>query len=293
MPSFLSIAFVALATQMLPLFLARSDLVVLHALVTDGDGTPVSGLSADAFTVWENDRRQTIEFFAPEDTPVTVGLLVDVSGSMFAERATVAAAASLFVERSNPADEIFAMAFDDRVRATLPGGLPFTHDAAVVRRALAGAPYRGGWTALHDAVVAAIRQVRQGSHSRRALIVVSDGGDNASRISFRELMAQAKTSDTVIYTVALVDPFSVFVNPKRLAQLAAATGGKAFRPSSVGGVEEAFHRIADDLRSAYTIGYAPATPITHGQYRRIRAVARTPQGRVVAVQTRQGYIAEP
>jgi Ca-activated chloride channel homolog len=261
--------------------------------VTDADGTPVGGLSADAFTVWENDKRQAIEFFTREDTPLTVGLLVDVSGSMFAERATVAAAASLFVERSNPADEMFAMAFDDRVRAMLPEALPFTHDAAVIRSALANSSSGGGWTALHDAVAAALRRVSQGSRSRRALIVVSDGGDNASRISFRELLTRAKASGTPIYTIALVDPFSTFTNPKRLAQLAAATGGRAFKPLSTRSVDDAFREIAADLRSGYTIGYAPAIPIALGQYRRIRAVARTPQGRIVAVQTRQGYTALP
>ena len=276
----------------LPVFPVRSDLVVLQALVTDRDGNRVNGLTADAFAVWEDGQPQTIQFFGRENTPVTIGLVLDGSGSMFGERDSVLAAVSTFVERNDPADEIFALVFDQRVRPVLPPDLPFTHDVLLLRRALITAITADGWTAFHDAVATGLRHVKKGSHARKALVVVGDGGDNASASSFRELLTKVKGSDTTIYTVALVNPADPFARPQRLTQLARASGGEAFQPRSIRDVENAFRRIVSDVRTAYTIGYAPTDPADSGEHRRIRVAARAQDGRALTVQTRDGYLVE-
>jgi Ca-activated chloride channel family protein len=275
-----------------PVFPVRADLVVLQALVKDRAGNHVSGLPADAFAVWEEGQPQTIQFFGREDMPVTIGLVVDTSGSMFSERDSVVAAVGAFGEKGHPADEMFALVFDRRIRTVLPPDLPFTHDALVLRRSLAGAILADGLTAFHDAVLAGLRYARRGSHARRALAIVGDGGDNASAASFKELLARTEASDTTIYTIALVNTADPFAHPRRLRQLARASGGEAFEPRSIRDVENAFRRIASDVRSAYTIGYAPAEPADYGEHRSIRVVARSQDGRTLTVQTRQGYVVE-
>jgi Ca-activated chloride channel homolog len=275
-----------------PVFPVRSDLVVLQAVVKDRDGKQVSGLPADAFAVWEEGQPQTIQFFGREDMPITIGLVVDSSGSMFAERNSVVAAVSAFGENNQAADELFALVFDQRIRTVLPLDVPFTHDSFVLRQALANAVLANGLTAFHDAVLAGLQYVRRGSHARRALVVVGDGGDNASAASFRELLARTEASATTIYTIALVNSADPFASPRRLQQLARASGGEAFEPRSVRDVENALRRIATDVRSTYTIGYAPGSPADYGEHRSIRVSARARDGRPLSVQTRQGYVVE-
>ena len=279
-------------TSEVPVFPVRSDLVVLQALVRDRAGNHVSGLPADAFSVWEEGQPQTIQFFGREDAPVTVGLVVDTSGSMFGERDGVVAAVSAFGEQNHPADEMFALVFDQRIRTVLPLDVPFTHDALVLRRALANAILADGLTAFHDAVLAALRYASRGSHARKAVVVVGDGGDNASAASFKELMARAEAANTAIYTIALVSSADPFAHPRRLRRLARASGGEAFEPRSLRDVENAFRRIASDVRSAYTIGYAPSEPAEYGERRSIRVSARSRDGRTLTVQARKGYVVE-
>ena len=277
--------------QALPVFPVRTDLVVLHALVTDRDGRRVSGLTPDAFRVWEDDAPQTIRFFAHEEAPATIGLVLDVSSSMFADRESVLAATASFASGIG-SDERFALVFDREVRAVLPPEVPFTQDAAALRHGLTRAIATGGLTAFHDAVVAGLRHVRKGSHARRALIVVGDGGDNASAESFRQLLRRVAASGTTIYTVALVNPVDPFASPRHLAQLARASGGLAFQPRTLRGVEDAIRLIEADVRTAYTIGYAPAQPPADGEQRRIRVAARARDGKTLTVHTRQGYVVE-
>ena len=279
-------------TSTVPVFPIRSDLVVVQALVKDRAGNHVSGLAADSFAVWEEGRPQTIQFFGREDMPVTIGLVVDSSGSMFGERESVVTAVSAFGEKSHPSDEMFALVFDQRIRTVLPFDQMFTRDALVLRRALADAILADGLTAFHDAVLAGLRYATEGSHARKALVIVGDGGDNASAASFKELLTRTEASNTAIYTIALVNSADPYAHPRRLRQLARASGGEAFEPRSVRDVENAFRRIASNVRSAYTIGYAPAEPADYGEHRSIRVIAKSPEGRTLTVQTRQGYVVE-
>lgn len=275
-----------------PVFKAESSLVVLHVTVKDKQNHYVAGLSQDAFEVFEDGRPQQVSLFTAEDAPVTVGLLIDSSGSMHGNRELVLAAATAFVERSNRSDEVFGLTFNENVRAALPGDMPFTNDAQVLRGALADTISTRGRTALYDAIADGIEYLGAGKFERKVLVVVSDGGDNASETTFEEILAKVRASNVVIHAVGLVDPVESDSNPKRLRQLAEASGGLMFRPANAGQVREAIERVALDIRSAYTVGYSPSeTP--GGGFRRIRAGVRTPDGKPVIVRTRAGYMASP
>jgi Ca-activated chloride channel family protein len=272
-----------------PSFTTESELVVLHVTVKDQQGRYVPGLPQDAFSIFEDNRPQSVSFFSSEDAPVTVGLLVDNSGSMQPNRDLVLAASMAFVERSNPRDEVFALTFNETIQAALPQEMPFTSDPAVLRDALAHAISTRGRTALYDALAAGEEYLARGQFERKALVVVSDGGDNASATTFEEILNHTQASNVVIHAVGLVDAVDEDANPKRLKQLAQASGGVVFQPRSAKQVAEAIARVALDIRSAYTLGYVPASA-SSGGFHRIRVAVRSPGGRNVVVKTRAGYM---
>ncbi len=272
-----------------PQFRSESELVVIHVMVTDRSGSYVSGLGADAFRVLDDSRPQTPRFFLNEDAPVTVGLLIDSSGSMRNARDRVIAAATEFVTSSNPQDEIFALVFNDDVQPVL-SGQPFTSDAETLRMALSTVFQPAGRTALYDAVAHGLHYVANGTRERRVLVVLSDGGDNASEVNLKDVMTLVQTSNTVIYSVALDDPYDADSNPKRLRQLAEASGGESFTPANVDEVRSAFQKIARDVRHSYTIGYEPTTTTQRTGLHKLRVDVTSPDGRRLAVHSRTGYL---
>lgn len=274
--------------QQSPTFTSGTELVVLHVLVKTRSGAYAGGLPADAFRVFEEKQEQPVRLFLNEDAPVTVGLIIDNSGSMKGVRDRVIAAAGAFVESSNPRDEIFALAFDDDVRAVLPSTAPFTSDAGELRRALGTVFVPEGRTALYDAVDRGLRYVLQGTRERQVLMILSDGGDNASHAGFGGTLISAQASNTAIYTIALVDPLDPEADPGRLAKFAATTGGAAFEPHDVTGVEHALQQISSDIRHSYTIGYEPPSHKLPG-FHRLRVEVRSPDGRLLVTRTREGY----
>lgn len=273
-----------------PIFSAQSELVVLQVMVEDRHGRPITDLNAEAFTVLEDGTPQTIAFFNQQDAPVTVGLLADSSGSMRAVRDLVAAAAATFATASNPEDEIFALTFGDDVRPALPADDPFTNDGAALRRALLDAITARGRTALHDAVAEGLRYADLGMYERKVLITVSDGGDNASTTTFDDIVRRAQRSNALIYTVVVRDPLETDANPRRLKRLAEQSGGEAFEPRDIGAVPSVLQHIARDIRSMYTIGYAPAQNRGPG-LRRVQVRVRAP-GQSIRVRTRDAYLVE-
>jgi VWFA-related protein len=283
----------AAAAQDAPTFSATSELVLLQVTVTDRRGRDVNGLPKDAFTVFENKRPQTISFFASQDAAATVGLLIDGSGSMQGNRDLVVAAAMSFLELCNHQDEVFALTFNDEVRAVLPSSTPFTNDPETLREALTRAISARGRTALYDAIAAGLVYSAQGSHPRKTLVIVSDGGDNASRTSFEQTLKSALTSNTVIYTIGLIDEVQGDADPKRLKQLADSTGGEAFRPRDIRQVLTLLPRIAVRIRQSYTIGYVPASRDRRGSFRRIRVSVKAPSGATLVARTRSGYLESP
>jgi VWFA-related protein len=275
-----------------PLFSTRSELVVLDVTVKDRKGAHVMALPAEAFVVEENGQRQAIRFFGAQDAPVTVGLLIDSSGSMAPARDLVGAAVAAFVETSNPEDQVFALAFNEYVRPVLTRDAPFTSDADALGAAVIRAMSAVGLTALHDAVFAGLDHVRRGDSPRTVLVVLGDGADNVSTATFDEVLARIHGSNTVIYTIAFPDPLNREANPRRLRQLAEASGGEAFVPRDVTDVSDVLRGVARDIRHAYTLGYEPPAGRAKGRFHRVRVTARAPDGRALVVHTRQGYTLE-
>jgi Ca-activated chloride channel homolog len=274
-----------------PIFSTESDLVVLHATIRDRRGAYVTGLGQDAFAVHEDGRPQTIQLFRSEDAPVTAGLLIDSSGSMQPNRARVIAAATAFAEASHPSDELFALAFNDTVNAALPLTSPFTRDVAVLRESLTRTIRARGRTALFDAVASGLEYLSGGRHERRVLVVVSDGGDNASHTTFDEVVIKTQASNVVIYTVALVDPVDRDANPRLLKRIAQVSGGEAFEPNDADEITQVLQHIARDIRHTYTFGYVSTNSARDGAFRQIRVGVQSPDGRRLVVRTRGGYLA--
>jgi VWFA-related protein len=265
-------------------------LVVLHATVSDRQGGVVSDLGERDFEVYEDGAPQRIQLFKNEDIPVTVGLVVDHSTSMRPKLAEVGAAAGAFVRSSNREDEMFVVNFNEKASLGLPGAIRFTDSAAELGNAIERAPATG-MTALYDAIIKALEELQAGSRDKKALIVVSDGGDNASAHSLAQVMKLAGQSSAVVYTVGIFEENDPERNLGALKSLARATGGEAYLPGQLSEVAPICERIARDIRHQYTIGYVPINTPRDGAYRAIRVVARAKGRAAMSVRTRTGYIA--
>jgi Ca-activated chloride channel family protein len=273
-------------------FKSSADLAVIHVSVVDKHAGFVSGLPRDAFAVYEDGRPQPIALFENDDTPVSVGLVIDSSQSMSARRDAVIAASIAFAESSHPDDEIFTLNFNERIWPGLPEGQAFTSDRAELHKALNRSGSRGK-TALFDAIHQGLVHLDGGGKPRRVLIVVSDGGDNASHAKLDEVVKGVHESDATVYSVAIVDPLVPDgSNPRLLQRLAKSTGGEFYFPRRVEEVPRAFERIAKDIRSAYTIAYIPTKNGDSAADRRRRTVkvyVHSNDGRVLTVRARDGY----
>ena len=266
-----------------------SELVVLPVVVTDKQGRYISDLDRERFTVFDNGRRVPIELFSNEDTPLTVGLVIDSSGSMRGKIGEVISAALAFARSSNPQDELFAIRFNDDVRDVVRDRpFLFANDLVALGSAL-GSMRPEGRTALYDALVAGLDHLKVGSRARKALIVVSDGGDNASEATLDHVLARARASNASIYTIGIFADDDMDKNPGVLKSLARATGGERFLPHSAGELLEVCVRIAREIRSGYTIGYEP--PDRDGLYHRIRVNVQPLPSQKIIVRTRPGYFA--
>lgn len=266
----------------------NANLVVLHATAQDHKGILVSGLGQENFQVYEDGVLQQIKFFSHEDIPVTVGLVIDNSGSMGRKRADVITAALAFARSSNPQDQMFVVNFNEHVRFALPGGTPFTDQVPELELALARIT-TNGQTALYDAVAGALEHLQQGNRDKKVLIVISDGGDNASKHKLAQIMAMAQQTDAIIYTIGLFDEEDDDRDPAVLRQLAQDTGGDVFLPQSHQEAIPICERIARDIRSQYTIAYVPANRKQDGTYRLIQVKASAPGHGRLQVRTRPGY----
>jgi VWFA-related protein len=206
-----------------PQFSVAAELVVLNVAVRDRRGGYLADLSEKAFSVLEDGKPRPIDFFSREDTPATVGLLVDNSGSMQPNLDRVLAATRAFADSSNVEDELFVLAFNERVRSALPASQPFTNQSRVLRDALADVLHARGRTALFDAIAEGLTYLKRGQKPRGVLVLLSDGGDNASTITLQEAMSRTQASNAVVYAVSLVDPQDDDNNPKLLRTIAEAT----------------------------------------------------------------------
>jgi VWFA-related protein len=275
-------------------FRAATRLVVCHTTVVDKSGHLVTNLTESAFNVFENDVKQQIKVFKHEDLPVSLGLIIDNSGSMRPKRAKVEAAALALVKDSNPDDEVFVVNFNDTAYLDNPHGKLFTSDIAEMEEALTRIDSRGG-TAMRDAVQMSIDHLVANAHKdKKVLVLVTDGVENASTISksLEELVRNARQSEVLIYAVGLLtdeEKREAAAAKRQLNALTQATGGESFYPKEVSEVESIAHLVAHDIRNQYTIEYSPSNSELDGTYRRIRVAVKAPGN--PTPRTRTGYFA--
>jgi VWFA-related protein len=270
----------------------RSDtrLVVLHASVTDKKGKVVMNLGKQAFKVFENGQPQEVKVFRHEDVPVSLGIIIDDSGSMSTKRTRVEAAALDMVRASNSQDEVFIVNFNDDPYLDVP----FTNDIHKMEQGLARIDSRGG-TAMRDAINSSLEYAgKNAKKDKKALLVITDGNDNASTISLEKVVARANQSDTLLYAIGLFteeEKHEATKARRALRELTGATGGLVFYPKEVSEVQEMALEVAHDIRSQYTIAYTPTIQSLDGSYRQIKVTVDAP-GKPM-VRTRSGYYATP
>jgi len=273
------------------------NLVVLHASVLNERGQFVPGLKQDDFRVLEDKEEQKISVFRQEDVPVSMGLVIDNSGSMREKRPEVNAAALTLVKTSNPQDEAFVVNFNDDYY--LDTVHDFTNDINEMKDALERIDARGS-TALYDAVIGSIDHLKKGAKDKKVLLVVTDGVDNASRRTLENAVEEAQRSDALIYAIGLFSDEDIKHNHgemkkarRALTELTTATGGLAFFPESVDDTEAICTQIAHDIRNQYTIAYYPTNSARDGSYRTVQVEVTAPKtlGKL-SVRTRSGYYAQ-
>ena len=271
-------------------------LVALNVSVSDKAGRPYTRLSADNFRVYDNGIEQVIQHFSTEDQPYTMGLVLDRSGSMADMIKEVYQAAVHAVTASKATDEFFITTFND----TSSPRQDFSKDQALLEKRLRGVTAEGR-TALYDAVLSALEHIKQGSYDKKALLVVTDGADNTSHHSFQELLERARQENVAIYIVGMFDELALGVEGQRkdalealLMQLADASGGKAFFPTTVKQCEQACIAIAEELRQQYAIGYYPHPKLQDGSWRAIQVQLHLPEqlyDQGLTARARAGYYA--
>jgi len=273
-----------------------TELVVLHVTVADDRGQFVADLPKGNFKVYEQNIEQNLSFFSREDVPVTMGLVIDNSGSMRDKRDQVNAAAMTFVRTSNPQDEAFVVNFNDEYYLDTDG--EFTSDQANLHDALSRIETRGS-TALYDAVIGSLAHLKKGHKDKRILLLVTDGDDTASEKTFEDAIKAAEESNATIYAIGVYseddlehDKKTVRHSKKILEQLAEATGGLAYFPAQLDQVTPICEQVAREIRNQYTLGYYPTNTAHDGTFRPVAVKVIPPNGRgKLSVRTRTGYFA--
>jgi len=272
------------------------DLVVLHATVEDAKGQFVPDLKQDSFKVFEDKVEQRISVFAREDIPVSMGLVIDNSGSMREKRSQVNSAALTFVKTSNPQDEVFVVNFNDDYYLDLDRD--FTSDPKELQEALERIDSRGS-TALYDAVVGSLDHLKKAHKDKKVLLVITDGDDDASRKSFEYTIKAAQQSNVLIYAVGVFSEYDqshdkrmVRKSKKVLTELAESTGGAAYFPNTLDEVQPICTMIAHDIRNQYTLGYYPTNTDKNGTFRAVQVLVNAKGRGKLSVRTRTGYFAK-
>jgi len=273
------------------------ELVQLPISVLDAKGRPVDGLAKDNFQIFEDNTLQQIKLFQHEDIPLSLGLVIDNSGSMRNKRERVNSAALSFVRESNPEDETFIVNFDDSAYLEQD----FTGSIGDLIDALDNLDTRGE-TALYDAVYLSVDHVKSGKKDKKAILLISDGEDNVSKYGLNKVIEVLRESKVTLYAIGLLEDNDqrggLFKKPpskkakENLENFAQITGGQAYFPKSLDEVEELVKDIAHDLRNHYTIGYTPTNRKLDGSWREIRVKVNPPKNVTkVTVRSKQGYYA--
>lgn len=267
--------------------------VILYATVVDPRNRVVNNLDRSAFSVYEDGQPQQITSFRREDIPVSLGILIDNSGSMRNKRPAVNQAALNLVRASNKQDEVFIVNYNDEAY----NDQDFTSDINLLKEGLERVEARGG-TAMYDAVVAAADHLAKGGkHDKKVLLVVTDGEDNASRNSLEDAVRAVQNENgPTVYTIGILDADSKARKRARRAmeRLSLETGGVAYFPRDLEEVDQISNAVAHDIRNQYTIGYKPSRPQSAGGFRNVKVEARSADNKArLQVRTRSGYFANP
>jgi Ca-activated chloride channel homolog len=269
-------------------FTSETRLVPLNVTVTDKNGHLVTNLTRSAFQVMENGVVQQIKDFKHEDVPISLGLIIDNSGSMREKRQAVESSALTLVRDSNPQDEAFVVNFNDEAYLDAD----FTSDIKLLEQGLAKIDSRGG-TAMRDAIRMSIDHLhKKAKRDKKVILVVTDGNDNASIVSLETLVREAQQNDVLVYAIGLLteeERKEAAKARRALNLLVESTGGQVFYPKDVTQVEQIAHEVAHDIRNQYTITYSPTNTALDGSFRQIKVAIKSP-GSPVA-RTRLGYYA--
>jgi len=273
-----------------PTYRTDARLVLLHASVVDKNGKLVTNIPQSAFKVFEDGVEQPLRLFRREDVPVSMGIIVDNSGSMTSKRTRVAAAALELVKQSNPDDEVFIVNFNDDTHFDQP----LTNDVKRMEAALARMEARGG-TAMRDALSKSINYVKKnGKKDKKVLVVITDGNDNSSDVTLEQVLRQAQNSEVLIYAIGLLneeEAKEARSAKKALKTLVDASGGMDYYPKSTSDVQEITPRVAREIRNQYILGYTSSNQVMDGSFRQIKVTVNG-FGRPT-VRTRNGYYATP
>src|SRR5215472_6280155 len=267
----------------------RSDEVTLQATVLDQKRHLVTSLSPTNFSIYEDGLLQQITSFRREDIPVSIGIVVDNSGSMRTKRNALTKAVVNLVQASNPGDEVFVVNFNDEPYLDQD----FTNQIPLMREALDRVDSRGG-TALYDAVMASAEHLAKGAQrEKKVLLVITDGEDNESRESLEQAIRSVQSDNgPTIYTIGILGSEGRERRAKRaLEAMSLETGGVAFFPKNLEEVDEISRAVAHDIRNQYTFTYKPSNPRANGGYRAVKVVAHAPGYKDLQVRTRSGYFA--
>jgi Ca-activated chloride channel homolog len=268
------------------------NLVVLHTTVLDDRGKFVEGLAQDNFRVYEDKVEQKLAVFKREDIPVSMGLVIDNSGSMRDKRPRVNEAALTLVQNSNPQDEAFVVNFNDDFYLDLDKD--FSNSIPELKEALERIDARGS-TALYDAIIGSIDHLKKGKKEKKVLLIVTDGEDNTSRNSLEKTIREIQKTDTVIYTIGVLgqeSKRSAKNAKKALMEIALASGGLAYFPENVEDVHSICEQVAHDIRHQYTLGYYPSNATKDGTFRSVHVDVIPPHGKgKLVARTRNGYYA--
>jgi VWFA-related protein len=269
-------------------FTADTRLVPLNVTVTDKAGHLIPGLPRSAFQVFESGVLQQIKDFKGEDVPVSLGLIVDNSGSMREKRQSVESAALALVRDSNPQDEVFVVNFNDEPYLDAD----FTSDIKLMEQGLTKIDSRGG-TAMRDAIHVSVEHLnKRAKRDKKVILVITDGNDNASSETLTNVVKEAQQADVLIYAIGLLseeEKKEAAAAKRALESLTTSTGGQSFYPKEVSEVERIAHEVAHDIRSQYTITYTPTNQSLDGSFRAIKVLVKA-AGNPIA-RTRQGYYA--
>lgn len=268
------------------------NLVVLHVSVMDEKENIVKNLRPQDFFIFEDKVQQELSLFRQEDVPVSIGMVIDNSGSMRTKRERVNKSALTFARTSKPEDEFFLVNFNDQAFIDQD----FTRNRQDLTDALDAIDARGG-TALYDAIYLSLEHLKEGREDKKVLLVVSDGEDRDSRYKFESVLDYARESNASIYVVGLFDKEEERTRAqqraiKNLKELAAETGGKYFFPESLDEVETICTEIAYEIRNQYTLGYRPSNQRRDGTWRGVNVRLNNTHGaKKLVARTKRGYYA--